>query len=91
MGQVLHGSATTTEAVRRAIQNSQASLRVLAERHGINSYEYICKIFTSERQRFRLDPLHQMPGLNISPPLIKCSDRRFTAYIKPPPKPAEPT
>ena len=27
MGQVLHGSATTTEAVRRAIQNSQASLR----------------------------------------------------------------
>lgn len=24
MGQVLHGSATTTEAVRRAIQNRQA-------------------------------------------------------------------
>ena len=36
MGQVLHGSATTTEAVRRAIQNSQASLRALAKRHGIN-------------------------------------------------------
>src|SRR5215210_4475479 len=36
MGQVLHGSATTTEAVRRAIQNSQASLRALAQRHGIN-------------------------------------------------------
>jgi hypothetical protein len=36
MGQVLHGSATTTEAVRRAIQNSQESLRVLAKRHGIN-------------------------------------------------------
>ena len=27
MGQVLHGSATTTEAVRRAIQHSQESLR----------------------------------------------------------------
>jgi hypothetical protein len=27
MGQVLHGCATTTEAVRRAIQGSQASLR----------------------------------------------------------------
>jgi hypothetical protein len=26
MGQVLHGSATTTEAVRRAIQYSQESL-----------------------------------------------------------------
>ena len=36
MGQVLHGSATTTEAVRRAIQNSQESVRVLATRHGIN-------------------------------------------------------
>jgi hypothetical protein len=36
MGQIFHGSATTAEAVRRAIQNSQASLRELAARHGIN-------------------------------------------------------
>jgi transposase InsO family protein len=36
MGQVLHGCATTTEAVRRAIQHSQASLRQLAKRYGIN-------------------------------------------------------
>ena len=36
MGQVLHGSATTTEAVRRAIQGSQESLRALARRYGIN-------------------------------------------------------
>ncbi|MDB5379745.1 MAG: transposase [Rubritepida sp.] len=36
MGQVLHGSATTTEAVRRAIQHSQASLRALAKRYSIN-------------------------------------------------------
>lgn len=36
MGQVLHGSATTTEAVRRAIQHSQESLGALARRHGIN-------------------------------------------------------
>src|SRR6187551_466059 len=36
MGQVLHGSARTTAAVRRAIQHSQESLRVLARRHGIN-------------------------------------------------------
>lgn len=33
MGQVLHGSASTTAAIRRAIQES---LRVLAKRHGIN-------------------------------------------------------
>ena len=36
MGQILHGSATTTEAVRRAIQHSQESLRALAGRYGIN-------------------------------------------------------
>jgi hypothetical protein len=36
MGQILHGSATTTEAVRRAIQHSQESLRATAKRHGIN-------------------------------------------------------
>ena len=36
MGQILHGSATTTEAIRRAIQHSQASLRSLARRYGIN-------------------------------------------------------
>jgi len=36
MGQVLHGCARTTEAVRRTIQHSQESLNVLAERHGIN-------------------------------------------------------
>jgi len=36
MGQILHGSATTTEAIRRAIQHSQESLRTLAKRYGIN-------------------------------------------------------
>src|SRR6516225_9366447 len=36
MGQVLHGSATTTAAVRRAIQHSQESLRALARRYGVN-------------------------------------------------------
>jgi transposase InsO family protein len=36
MGQVLHGWATTTEAVRRAIQHSQESVRGLAKRYGIN-------------------------------------------------------
>jgi len=36
MVQVLHGCATTTEAVRRAIQHSQESLRALAQRYGIN-------------------------------------------------------
>ena len=36
MGQILHGSATTTAAVRRAIQHGQESLRALANRYGVN-------------------------------------------------------
>ena len=36
MGQVLHGCATTTETIRRAIQHRQESLRTLAKRYGIN-------------------------------------------------------
>jgi transposase InsO family protein len=36
MGQVLHGSARTTEAIRRAIQNSEESLRQLSRRYGVN-------------------------------------------------------
>lgn len=33
MGQILHGSATTTEAVRRAIQHCQESIMALADQN----------------------------------------------------------
>jgi transposase InsO family protein len=36
MGQNLHGSARTTEALRRMIQHSQKSIRALARRYRIN-------------------------------------------------------
>ncbi|MDH4370019.1 MAG: IS481 family transposase [Nitrospira sp.] len=36
MGHILHGSARTTAAVRRAIQQRQESLIILASRYGIN-------------------------------------------------------
>ena len=31
---------------------------------GLTRYKYICKIWTSEPDRFILDPIHQMPGLS---------------------------
>lgn len=31
---------------------------------GLTPFEYICKCWTREPQRFRLNPTHQMPGLN---------------------------
>ena len=36
MGQILHGSATTTHAIRAAIQRSKATAKELAERYGLN-------------------------------------------------------
>ena len=31
---------------------------------GLTPCEYICKIWTSEPERFIINPIHQMPGLN---------------------------
>lgn len=36
MGQVLHGSGTTTHAIRTAIQRSKAPLKELAAQYGLN-------------------------------------------------------
>jgi len=36
MGQILHGSATTTHAIRAEIFRSDASIAKLAKRYGIN-------------------------------------------------------
>ena len=54
MRQVLHRSATTTEAVRRAIQHSQESLRALARCHGTNP-EDDCQV-----EEARVDGLAQL-------------------------------
>ena len=32
---------------------------------GLTPYEFICKQWVKEPKRFRFNPLHQMPGLNI--------------------------
>jgi hypothetical protein len=39
--------------------------RRLKTLRGLTPYEFICKTWTTEPQRFTLNPLHQMPGLNI--------------------------
>ena len=53
MGQILHGSAKTTEVTRRAIQNSQGSLKALSRKHGVNQ-----KTVTKWRKR---DFVHDAP------------------------------
>ena len=44
-----------------AAYNFARRLKIL---NGLTPYEYIYKIWTSEPDRFILDPIHQMPGLN---------------------------
>jgi len=31
---------------------------------GLTPYEYICKTWTTEPKRFKINPIHQFPGLN---------------------------
>ena len=64
--------------VKRFHYESQGQLRVhlvdflaaynfarrLKTLNGLTPYEYICKIRTTEPDRFILNSIHQMPGLN---------------------------
>ena len=74
-GQVERMNRTIKEAtVKRFHYESQDHLRVhladynfarrLKTLSGLTPYEYIAKIWTSEPERFIVDPIHQMPGLN---------------------------
>ena len=77
MGQILHGSATTTEAIRRAIQNSQASLRELAARYGINP-----KTVAKSRRRSSVCDAHMGPREPRSTVLSKEEEALIVAFRK---------
>jgi len=38
---------------------------------GLTPFEYICKIWTAEPERFTLNPTHQMPGLNTLAQILR--------------------
>jgi hypothetical protein len=69
MGQILHASATTTEAVRRAIQHSQESL-ALATRYGVNpktvlkwrKRSFVADLPTGPREAKILGPVSRRGG-----------------------------
>ena len=48
----------------RRLHGSLQFARRLKTLGGLTLYEYICKIWTSAPDRFILNPIHQMPGLN---------------------------
>ena len=78
MGQILHGSARTTAAVRRAIQDSQESLRALAKRHGVNQ-----KTVAKWRQRRSLADLKTGPKEPRST-VLSIEERGGSVYLHSP-------
>ena len=79
-GQVERMNRTIKDAtVRRFYYDTHESLRVhlatfldaynfakrLKSLRGLTPFERVCQLWTEQPQRFRLNPLHHMPGLNI--------------------------
>ena len=75
MGQVLHGSATTTVSVRRAIQDSQKSLRALSKRYGINP-----KTVAKWRKRGSVEDIRTGPTEPRSTVLSKSDEAAIVAF-----------
>jgi hypothetical protein len=63
MGQVLHGCATTTEAIRRAIQNSQESLRALSKLAGSPTHRLRGRRRLEEDDRCGAHPRDECPRI----------------------------
>jgi hypothetical protein len=75
MGQVRHGSATTTHAVRAAIQRSQASLATLSRELGINP-----KTVAKWRKRATVEDLKTGPKAPHSTTLSESEEAMVVAF-----------
>ena len=75
MGQVRHGSATTTHAVRAAIQRSQASLAQLSKELGINP-----KTVAKWRKRATVEDLKTGPREPRSTVLTEAEEAMVVAF-----------
>jgi hypothetical protein len=75
MGQVRHGSATTTHAVRAAIQRSQASLSTLSRELGINP-----KTVAKWRKRTTVQDLKTGPKAPRSTTLTEAEEAAVVAF-----------
>ena len=61
-GEGTHDQLRTHLADLVAAYNFGRRLKTL---RGLTPYKAVCKAWTEEPHRFTLNPLHQMPGLNI--------------------------
>ena len=59
-----YGPFTTVQAHLADVIAAYNFARRLRTLRGLTPHEYICKVRTSEPDRFILNPIRQMPGLN---------------------------
>ena len=78
MAQVLHGSARTTAAIRRAIQHSQESLQSLAARYSINPKKVAKWRRRPTVQDAQMGPEHASTVLTAEQEAIAVAFRRHT-------------
>lgn len=78
MGQVLHGRARTREAVRRAIQHSEESLRALGRRHGVNPKKIAKWRKGSSVADRRTGPVSKSTVLSLEQEAVVVAFRRHT-------------
>ena len=77
MGQILHGCARTTQAVRRAIQNSQESIMALASKYAINP-----KTVAKWKKRKTVQDAPMGPKNSASTVLSKAEEAMIVAFRK---------
>lgn len=77
MGQVLHGSATTTHAVKSVIQRSQASLATLSRELGINP-----KTVAKWRKRLTVEDLKTGRRVPRSTVLSETDKAMIVAFLR---------
>ena len=75
MGQVRHGSATTTHAVRAAIQRSHASLSTLSRELGINP-----KTVAKRRKQATVEDLKTVPKAPHFTTLTEAEEAAVVAF-----------
>jgi len=84
MGQVRHGSARTTAAVRRTIQHRQESLNTLAERYAIHP-----KTVAKWKRRESVPAAPMGPKAPRSTGLSKAEEAGCVALRRPPRRPLD--
>ena len=83
MGQLLHGSATTTHAVRASIQRSKATIAELSAQYGVNP-----KTVMKWRNRSSVEDLPMGPNevhstvLNVAEEALCVAFRKHTLLLR---------